>query len=306
MLLNTSGGPVLKAITSIIFTVYLIFTSSILIANFSEFLHVVYFHSSPSWIITLIFVITAIIANKLGFRSLIKVNTLIVPIVLITELVVFLGGLGKIEFQRALPILGYGFGQTFISGFSNIFAFGGLIYLYLIRPNLKNNVNYKKVGIISISLSGLFLLLSVASLLFLFPFLINGVNTLSVYMSTRVIEFGTFFERTDALFIFVWLFAFISYLCVIIAYISKINKKNCNVKNPSIFIYLTGLLILAVSLIPSNTSVIRFAETVLYKNAALCIVFGYSFIILIIGYLKKKKVSLIIRRKHILRRSCES
>lgn len=296
----------LKAITSIIFTVYLIFASSILMANFSEFLRVVYFHSSPSWIITFIFVITAIIANKLGFRSLIKVNTLIVPIVLITELVVFLGGLGKIEFQRALPILGHGFGQTFISGFSNIFAFGGLLYLYLIRPNLKNNVNYKKVGIISISLSGLFLLLSVASLLFLFPFLINGVNTLSVYMSTRVIEFGTFFERTDALFIFVWLFAFISYLCVIIAYISKINQKNCNVKNPSIFIYLTGLLILAVSLIPSNTSVIRFAETVLYKNAALFIVFGYSFIILIIGYLKKKKVSLTIRRKRILRRSCES
>lgn len=301
-----SGGPVLKAITSIIFTVYLIFASSILMANFSEFLRVVYFHSSPSWIITFIFVITAIIANKLGFRSLIKVNTLIVPIVLITELVVFLGGLGKIEFQRALPILGHGFGQTFISGFSNIFAFGGLLYLYLIRPNLKNNVNYKKVGIISISLSGLFLLLSVASLLFLFPFLINGVNTLSVYMSTRVIEFGTFFERTDALFIFVWLFAFISYLCVIIAYISKINQKNCNVKNPSIFIYLTGLLILAVSLIPSNTSVIRFAETVLYKNAALFIVFGYSFIILIIGYLKKKKVFLTIRRKRILRRSCES
>lgn len=284
-----SGGPVLKAITSIIFTVYLIFVSSILMANFSEFLRVVYFHSSPSWIITLIFVITAIIANKLGFRSLIKVNTLIVPIVLITELVVFLGALDKIEFQRALPILGYGFGQTFISGFSNIFAFGGLVYLYLIRPNLKNNVNYKKVGIISISLSGLFLLLSVASLLFLFPFLINGVNTLSVYMSTRVIEFGTFFERTDALFIFVWLFAFISYLCVIIAYISKINQKNCNVKNSSIFIYLTGLLILAFSLIPSNTSVIRFAETVLYKNASLFIVFGYSFIILIIGYLKKKK-----------------
>ena len=110
-------------------------------ANFSEFLRVVYFHSSPSWIITLIFVITAIIANKLGFRSLIKVNTLIVPIVLITELVVFLGALDKIEFQRALPILGYGFGQTFISGFSNIFAFGGLVYLYLIRPNLKNNVS---------------------------------------------------------------------------------------------------------------------------------------------------------------------
>ena len=301
-----SGGPVLKAITSIIFTVYLIFASSILMANFSEFLRVVYFHSSPSWIITFIFVITAIIANKLGFRSLIKVNTLIVPIVLITELVVFLGALDKVDFQRALPILGHGFGQTFISGFSNIFAFGGLLYLYLIRPNLKNNVNYKKVGIISISLSGLFLLLSVASLLFLFPFLINGVNTLSVYMSTRVIEFGTFFERPDALFIFVWLFAFISYLCVIIAYISKINQKNCNVKNLSIFIYLTGLLIFAASLIPSNTSVIRFAETVLYKNAALFIVFGYSFIILIIGYLKKKKVSLIIRRKRILRRSCES
>ena len=247
----------------------------------------IYFQDAKTFFIVGIFLLTAVVVNKIGFKNVVKVNTLIVFVVLITVVVLFSASLNHIQFERIFPIMGYGINETFILGSLNVFSFGGLIYLYLIRPNLNDQNNYKKIGIASITLSSIYLLLSVASLLFLFPFLSNGTETLSVYMSTRTIEFGKFFERSDALFVLVWIFAFLSYLSVIISYVTKINKKVFNVKNSSPIIYIVGLLILIVTLLPNSYNQISFLENNVYKYAALIVVFVYSFIILLIGYLKK-------------------
>lgn len=284
------GGKPLKFITNLIYSVYLIFVSGTLILNFSELLRLIYFQNAWTPLIILIFIMSAIIVNKLGFKNIVKVNTLIIFVVLVTVVIIFGASLDKVEFQRVFPVLGYGFKETFVTGALNIFSFGGLILLYLIRPNLKEQKKYKTVGIASILLSSVYLLLSVASLLFLFPFLTTGTETLSVYMSTRAIEFGKFFERADALFILVWIFTFLSYLSIIISYITKMNKKVFNVKNSSPIIYIVALIIFIVTLIPKDSSQIIFLETTVYKYAALAVVFVYSFLILLIGYIKRTGV----------------
>ena len=281
------GGKVLKNITTIIYSVYLIFVAGVLILNFSELLKLIYFHNAKTFLIVGIFLLTAVIVNKIGFKNVIKANTLITLVVLVTVVLIFLASLGHVDIERIFPIMGYGVGNTFVTGALNIFAFGGLVFLYLVRPGLKDHNNYKKIGISAIILSSIYLLLSVASLLFLFPFLATGTVTLSVYMSTRTIEFGKFFERSDAMFILVWIFTFLSYLSVMISYITKINKKTWKAKHSSPIIYIVALLILIVSLIPTNSTQIRFIEDYIYKYSALFIIFIYSFAIVLIGYLKK-------------------
>ncbi len=281
------GGKTLKIITNVLYTLSLTFICGILILDFSEMLKLIYFPDAITPFVVGIFLLTAIIVNKIGFKNVVKVNTLIVFVVLITVVIIFAASFNHIDYQRIFPIMGKGVNETFISGVLNIYAFSGLIYLYLIKPNLKNEKDYKKVGITSIILSSLYLLLSVASLLFLFPFLTTGTETLSIYMSTRAIELGKFFERTDALFILVWIFAFLSYLSVIISYLTKINKKVWNVKHSSPIIYIIALMILIVTLIPTNSTQIRFIEDYIYKYLSLFLVFVYSFLILLIGYFKK-------------------
>ena len=283
------GGKVLKYITNFIYTFYLIFVSGTLILNFSEILKLIYFQNAFTPLIILIFIISAVIANKIGFKNIVKANTLIVFVILATVVVIFCASLDNVEFQRIFPILGFGAKETFLTGTLNIFSFGGLLYLYLIRPNLKEQKKYKSIGIISIILSAMYLLLSVASLLLLFPFLLKGTETLSVYMSTRTIDFGNFFERTDALFILVWIFTFLSYLSVIISYITRINKKTLNVKNSSPIIYIIGILIFIVSMIPKDAYQIKFLEENVYKYLSISVVFVYSFLIILIGYIKKLK-----------------
>ncbi len=291
------GGKFLKFLTNLIYSVYLIFVSSILVLNFSELLKLIYFPNAFTPLIILMFLIAGIIVNKLGFKNIIKLNTLIVFVVLITVVVIFCASLDHVEFQRIYPILGYGVKETFLTGALNIFSFAGMIFLYLIRPNLKEQNSYKKIGIISIILSSLYLLLSVSSLLFLFPFLTTGTETLSVYMSTRTIEFGKFLERSDALFILVWVFTYLSYLSIIISYITKTNKKVFNVQNSSPIIYIVALLIFAVSFLPKNSAQIIFLETVVYKYSALFVIFIYSFIVLLLGYFKKAGIKIEQRRK---------
>ena len=94
--------------------------------------------------------------------------------------------------------------KLLLNGSSNIYSFSGLIFLFLLRPSLKNLKDYKKVGLVSIWLSSAFLFLSVASILFLFPFLTAGKSALSVYLATRTIQFGEILPRTDALQMLIW------------------------------------------------------------------------------------------------------
>ena len=164
--------------------------------------------------------------------------------------------------------------------------------MFFIRPNLKNIKDYKKVGILSILISAGFLFLSVASILLLFPFLTAGNSVLSVYLTTRTIQFGNILPRTDALFMFIWIYNFVLYLSVIILYVVKVNKETFSLKSPSIVIYIVGFFIFITALIPQNTMQIAFLETIVYKYFSIFVVFILNFIILLIGYFKKKHLTL--------------
>jgi len=283
------GGSILRKILATLYTLHFIFISAILLRNIAETLTVIYYNQAVVWTIIALFLIVACIVNKYGSHNVIKANTLVMPLVLITIVVIFISSLDKFEISRVFPIMGFGFNNTFISGASNIYIYSGLIYIYLIRPSLKNYKDFGKVGYTSILISGIYIVLSVAGLLMLFPFLTSGNEALSAYLSTRSVEYGQFMQRTDAIFMFVWIFAFLSYLSVIILYIIRINKDSFGLKQENIFMYLVAIAIFIIALLPQNTTQIYFLQTTVYKYSSLGIVFLLSMIILFLGYFKKKK-----------------
>lgn len=286
---NYIGGKTLKVILSSIYICYFVFISSLMIRGFCETLKVVYFPKANTMLLIGAFIITAALAVILGYRNVIKANTLLVPLILFTMVIVFVASFKSFDTSRIFPILGNGLNETFIKGISNIYTLGGLIYIYLIGPSLKNVNDFKKVGILSIILSSSYLLLSVTSTLMLFPFLNTGNNVLSVYLSTRTIHFGNFLPRSDTIFMFVWIFNFLLYLSVVLLYIGKVYKDNINTKNQNLVTIVFAIAIFIVSLIPQNSMQITFLKNVVYKNLALFIVFVLSPAILLIGYFKKRK-----------------
>ena len=289
------GGKFLVTLLSVSYIAYLLFASALLIRKFASLLKIIYFKDAATWTIIACFILVALITLKLGTSNIIKANTLIMPTILITIVIIFISSINKFDFASVFPILGYGAKNTFLNGFENIYAFTGLIYLYLIGPSLKNVKDYTRVGVTSIIFSALYLILSVASIQMLFPFISNDSEPLSMYLSTRTIEFGQFFQRSDAIFMFIWIFTFLSYLSVIGIYISRIGIHTFGSMQNSISPYFYAIIVFIIALIPRNASQIAFLTDVVYKYLAIGVVFVFSFLILLLGFIKKKLTSAIYK-----------
>lgn len=289
------GGKLLKLIIGIAYIALFLIISGSLLRYFSGTLKIIYYKNTPTFILLIIFLIGAVVANRTGMSSIIKINLVIVPVLIVSIIILFLSTSKLFIAERIFPILGYGINETFLSGLSNLFAFDGIAFVYFIMPLLKNYGDFKKVTIISILISSLFLLFSVLSLLLVFPLLSNTTETLSLYSLARMVEYGRFFQRIDAFFVFLWIFSVFSYLSITLAFILHIFKKIFHIKNSKAMSSCFATAVFAISLISSNIAGTRDIQQHVYKYYELILVFGISIIILLLANWKiKRKKQLII------------
>lgn len=160
-------------------------------------------------------------------------------------------------------------------------------------PMLKDYKKFKTISIISIITSSIYLLLSVASMLLVFSYVSGTDQTMAIYSLTRTIEYGRFFQRTDALFILIWILLVLSYLSIVIALCLNIFKKISNISNGKAMIFSFITIIFGVGLFAGNVADGKFIQETVYKYFNIGLVFVVSFIILLIANVKirRKKVS---------------
>ncbi len=282
------GGKIFRNIIGTIFIVYFIFSSSILLRNFCESLKIIYFPMTDIPFIILLFIIALCIANRLEFSATLKTNLVISPIVFICTIFLFFANMNKFIPQRIFPILGNGLYDTFILGLTNIASFGGLVYLYFLPPFLKEPKNFKKISIFAVLFTSLYIILCVATLLFMFSSFID-INEISpLYNATRYIEFGTFFQRLESIFLIFWILSFACYLSIVSKFTMNIFKKITNIETKKPLIDVFGLLFFAVALFPKNCATSVFYETHLYPILMIAICIFLSLSILIVANISKK------------------
>ena len=173
--------------------------------------------------------------------------------------------------------------------FGNIFAFSSLFIIELIPSLLGESKDLKKITIISLIIYGIYLILGVIALLFLFPSVTEISNTLSIYILARRVNFGDFIQRIDAIFILIWIISIFSYLAIAMHFILNTFKKITNIKHKSPMVFCFSAFLFVISMIPSNISNIRFFENQFYRYASIISVFFICSVILITAYIKKKR-----------------
>lgn len=286
---GTKYGKLIKNILGTIFIAYFIFSSAVCIRNFCESLKIIYYQQVNIIYIIYSFIFAILLINRLSFNATLKANLLVVPFALITTLFLFLGNIQNFNIERIFPIFGNGIFDTFVTGIGNIYSFSGIIFLYFLPPLLKEPKNFKKIGIISIIISLIYLLLCVAITLFMFSAYSSTDSIIPLYIAARYIEFGAFFQRLEVIFLLVWVISFACYLGITTRFCMLIYKKITNIKNTTIIGYLFPLLILATSLIPRNYAISKFFEDIIYKYWDISLVFIISISILIFSNLKRKR-----------------
>lgn len=134
--MNLHGGKLLKNIFGIAICIYFLTISGFVIRTFAESLVLIYFPNMDIEIVILIFVTITIILNTFGFKTISRIALITLPIILVSMVVIFISSASSFTPERALPILGYGVNETFLSGLSNIFAFSSIIIAPFLMPQI--------------------------------------------------------------------------------------------------------------------------------------------------------------------------
>lgn len=284
------GGNIFKNIVGSLFIFYFITSSSIMLRNFCEGLVVVYYPLTSYIIIIAMFIVSLALVNRLGFNSTINTSAIIFPLVLISIILLFFGNINNFSFRRIYPILGDGWYNTFVLGLKNIGAFGGICYLYFLPPMLKEPEKLKKIAVISVIATGFFILICVAILLFMFSLFINADEIMPLFTAARYIEFGSFFQRFESIFLLIWIISFCCYLSITCKFSTHIFAKMFNLSNMRPLLNIFSILIFGVALLPKNYATSIFLETGVYRYLRIAIGFILGMMVLLLANLKKKKV----------------
>lgn len=154
---------------------------------------------------------------------------------------------------------------------------------------LKEPQKFKKIAFSSIVISAIYLIIAVSILLFMFIFFQDVDEIMPLYSAAAYIEFGTFFQRLDSLFLLLWTLSFSCYLSIVTKFSIYIFRKITNIKEIKPIVYPLSLIIIAIALLARNYAVSKFYETEIYPYIMIGLVFFVSLFILILAYLKKRK-----------------
>lgn len=290
---NFLGGKVLKSIIGILFFSYFIFFTATLLMNFVYCLQIIYYPNTPTFFIILTFLICAFFVCNLKYNALYRSNLLIIPFVVLSIFILFFGNMREFSFENMFPLLGNGINTTFLNGISNLFIFQGLIYILFLPPLLKDYSQLKKISIISILFSAIYLFFNIAIILFLFGPNVTNTLLMPSYSAVRYIEFGTFFQRLDSVFLLTWIISFISYLSISINTCCNILKKTTTIKSVKFSTILVCFFILMVSLVSSSYAVSTFLIDIVYKYAFFFIIIISIIVLLFSSSLKHFKTKRI-------------
>lgn len=258
------GGKIFKNIIGVIFILYFLINSSLLLRNFCESFKIIYYPMTNILFVIAMFIIAVCIANRLDFNASLKTNVLVLPIVLASIVFLFISNMNRFTPERMFPIFGDGLFNTFILGLKNMASFGGIAYIYFLPPFLKEPENFKKISLISIGLSAIYLILCISTLLFMFSFSLTTNEIAPLYYATRYIEFGNFIQRLESIFLFIWILVFACYLGIVLKFSMSIFKKITNIDTQKPLLDLFGLLMLSIALVPKNYGISNKFETDIY------------------------------------------
>lgn len=197
-----------------------------------------------------------IIAAYFGIRTQINVNSLIMPVMVITVIIILVINYSRISLSNIQPVLGAGVPKIMSNALLKNASFYELGIILFLIPYLGDKRTVKKISFIA--LGGSVLLISIITLLYQLsvPYEAAGTFALPMYQMTRMIKAGTFFQRIEPLNIFLWGGAMLVYVSLGIWLSAHVFKKTFSVSNHRPLVFILGIVVCLLALIPgSETSV---------------------------------------------------
>lgn len=282
-------GNLIGSILSLLVSVIFFLTSVWLIREFTEAVKVYVYRVTPPSLIMIFLILAIIVLLYGGLETISRTTALFIIPVLFGVFVIFVLNYPLFKTYNLFPILGYGMGRNLTFSIKNISFFGASLSLAVFLSSLQGNKFFKKCGLVGITIPGLFVATGYFVYTMVFPYTVAPENTIPVFNLTRAIEFGTFLQRFDPIFLFVWsissiiaaaiyAYTFLSLYCKVF----KINDHRPLVLPLGILLFCTGILI-------TSLSTLSFVLVPPLRNFGGIVYFGLPLLALLVAMIRGQK-----------------
>lgn len=200
-----AGGFIGKIIGVVFFLFFLIITS-LYLRQFAESFILAILPRTPISVLTLFFLVLLIYATLLGIETLSRVAWLLGPYLLTALIVILFFSLPQATFNFLVPILGPGPAPLIKYSIVNLSIFAEIVFLGIIAPLIRDQDRINRIGLISLITSiiinvGVTLLVTAV-----FNYAASKKMIFPIFQLTRLIAYGEFIQRVEAVFVFLWFF----------------------------------------------------------------------------------------------------
>jgi spore germination protein (amino acid permease) len=240
------GGRVLKIIVGFLITAFLFFELTAFLGGFSQVLKMISLDKSPLGFVEILFLIGIIACAYFGIEAVVRINAFLLPVVIAGFLLITAGVIPQMDINNIFPVMGEGYGSIAMGSLYKLSAYSSIIILFFMIPFFKKKY-IKRVGYMSILISGFLLLWATLSFLLLYPYQIAVDNKIPVFQMAKHIEFGSFLQRIESVFVLICSISSLLYLGVVFTFILHIMQKTLGLKKSKPIILPMAVISLTVS-----------------------------------------------------------
>lgn len=256
-------GKVFGRVFVTIFSWYSFHVGTLVLRNFSEFVHVESFPETPLIVIGLCFITIIIAAARSGIEVIARLAAFSLPIVIFLLLLMEVLSISTMEFNNIKPVLGNGFMKIADAGFSSFsFPFAESVILLGVFYTLKKKDSAAKVYVKSTLAAGIVLI----SLTLVNTFVLGsmeGFYYFPSYTSFSFIKLGDFLQRMEGTIAISYVISSFIKTSVCLFVTCKGVAAVFNLTHYKFIVIQTGIIMAYFSLI-------------LYKNIIQMVVWQYS------------------------------
>ena len=247
-------GKVAGKIVSLIFAAYILYYAAMNLREFLEMIKAYNLPYTPTSIILATFIGVSAVLAYIGLEGLVRIAYVASFFIAAGIILILVLASPHYDPDFLKPYLGEGIDKIFYYGFLRSSAYEEVFILAIMVNSVHGLKIFKKAGIASLLIAGGFF--SVFSLCYIMAFqYTSGSEILSgLFQLSKLIEYGRFFQRIEAIFLFIWVLAAV--IAVSVAFYTTISVycKTFKIQSHRPLLLPFSFLLFTIAMIPENLS----------------------------------------------------
>lgn len=284
-----AGGSFGRILVGLIFIMDYIFILPIMLRIFGEDIKIFALNQSPLSFVIILFIAVMVIASYSGVESIVRLNVLIMPIVIIGFLIVVFGNYQYFDTTNLLPIFGDGLYKVFVKEISRMSIYSAFSFIFFMVPFIGKNKEFKSIGYWSLIITGIVLTIGTLVYFIVVPYPTSTENFIPYLHLARYVNLGRFFQRVESIFVLVWTMSALIYLSAGQFFLLYMIKKTFRLEYYKPLILPIAIILFTLCFIPQSLMATVTVEGEIIRRFAWIVTFAVPIVVLLVAKLVKRK-----------------